>query len=87
VLQGGNTATLQGTLAKRDRLEKWIVQLHSTGRKVCEAVRSRKVLQGGHAATLQRTLGKRDCSQNDKMDRGGMCEAVALSVVGGEEGT
>jgi hypothetical protein len=34
--------------------------------------KKRKVLQGGHAATLQRTLGKRDCSQNDKMDRGGI---------------
>jgi hypothetical protein len=40
-------------------------------KKVLQA-RRRKVLQGGHAATLQRTLGKMDCSQNDKMDRGGI---------------
>lgn len=31
-----------------------------------------KVLQGGHAVMLQRALGKRDCSQNDKMNRGGI---------------
>jgi hypothetical protein len=39
--------------------------------------RRRKVLQGGHAATLQRTLGKRDCSQNDKLDRGGISLCIA----------
>jgi hypothetical protein len=70
-----------GMLLQQLVISSWLFwqQLHEVSRHcgLCSTACRRKVLQGGHAATLQRTLGKRDCSQNDKMDRGGISPFTA----------